>query len=286
MDSDRFDELSRALATRRSRRAVLGAIGAALAGLVTGQAASAAPKKAKPSKCYGGGSHCTNGKQCCSGICSNRQCVAEIEPECTTAADCPAVAGDCQAATCVEGVCGVENVAAGTGCDGGVCDGNGGCAGCLSGGDCASGICDNGACVPSCEELPDFGTPCTAGLGACLRDGVYVCAPDGISLMCNAAPGQGSQEICNGIDDDCDGMIDEGAVCPSVPHAVSGCVEGRCEIVYCEYGYTNCTGNPADGCECPADAVCESARCCIAKGEEVRATIPCCSGEAFLGVCQ
>jgi hypothetical protein len=49
MDSDRFDDLSRTLATQRSRRAVLGAIGAALVGLVTGQATSAAPKKDKPS---------------------------------------------------------------------------------------------------------------------------------------------------------------------------------------------------------------------------------------------
>ena len=57
----------------------------------------------------------------------------------------------------------------------------------------------------------DFGAgrACTAGVGACARDGVAVCAPDGDSAVCDAVPGGGTAEICNDLDDDCDGRTDE-----------------------------------------------------------------------------
>ncbi len=66
MDGKRFDELSRRFATRQSRRTFFGLIGTAAAGALTHQASGAAPKEDKPTKCYGEGSRCTNGKQCCS----------------------------------------------------------------------------------------------------------------------------------------------------------------------------------------------------------------------------
>ncbi len=80
MDDTRFDDMTRALATSRSRRGFLGTIAASVAAAFTGAHAAAKPKADKPSKCYGEGSPCTNGKQCCSGTCTNRQCAAEIIP--------------------------------------------------------------------------------------------------------------------------------------------------------------------------------------------------------------
>src|SRR5215203_1145593 len=112
MDGKRFDELSRRFATRQSRRGFLGLIGAAAASALTHQTASAAPKEDRPTKCYGEGSSCTNAKQCCSGICTNRQCAAEI-PTCTGPGDCTGIDDECQRRTCINGICGVAYTGSG-----------------------------------------------------------------------------------------------------------------------------------------------------------------------------
>jgi hypothetical protein len=70
-------------------------------------------------------------------------------------------------------------------------------------------------------------------------------------------------ELCNGIDDDCDGVIDNGfdvstdplncgvcgVVC-SAPTATTQCRGGRCTISSCTPGYVDTDGNPGNGCEC------------------------------------
>ena len=78
MDQERFDELAKTLASGQSRRGFLkGVTGTAIGGLLASVGlgkAVAAPPAGKPSKCYGENSRCTNGKQCCSGTCTNRTC--------------------------------------------------------------------------------------------------------------------------------------------------------------------------------------------------------------------
>ena len=37
--------------------------------------------------------------------------------------------------------------------------------------------------------------------------------------------------------------------CPVAPHAESGCVNDECLVVSCEAGWSNCDGNPLNGCE-------------------------------------
>ncbi len=80
-------------------------------------------------------------------------------------------------------------------------------------------------------------------------------------------PAQTSTEVCNGLDDNCDGRIDEGfnlqtdpnncgacnKVCAPPNVGTAGCVAGACTIVTCAAGYADLDHNPANGCEyhCP-----------------------------------
>jgi hypothetical protein len=78
---------------------------------------------------------------------------------------------------------------------------------CVGGGTPSVEACDNvdNDCNGMTDDNPTFGTPCTTPAGC---PGTLVC--DGVNqrLEC-VADGAGGTEICNGVDDDCDGKIDE-----------------------------------------------------------------------------
>ncbi|MFN3201451.1 MAG: MopE-related protein [Bradymonadia bacterium] len=81
------------------------------------------------------------------------------------------------------------------------------------------------------EDYPQLNTPCTVGQGVCAVPGVMRCHPNEPESdpICRAESGSPIAETCNGIDDDCDGLIDEdfpmvGQVCTA---GSGGCaVEG------------------------------------------------------------
>ncbi|MFH1401969.1 MAG: MopE-related protein [Parcubacteria group bacterium] len=62
------------------------------------------------------------------------------------------------------------------------------------------------------DEGFKVGQICLVGNGICQRQGIYDCSSDGKSV-CSAVPGEPGQEICDSIDNDCDGQIDEENVC-------------------------------------------------------------------------
>jgi hypothetical protein len=70
------------------------------------------------------------------------------------AADPPASPSACIASVCVEGAAQTAPRNAGTECDGGVCDGNGTCVGCLKNEDCGGGskLCMGTTCVDHCTD--------------------------------------------------------------------------------------------------------------------------------------
>ncbi|MFO0744671.1 MAG: putative metal-binding motif-containing protein [Myxococcota bacterium] len=65
-----------------------------------------------------------------------------------------------------------------------------------------------------CDGLTDedwigLGASCTTAHGVCQSVGFRVCNDGGDGLVCKTNPVTGGDELCNGLDDDCDGATDE-----------------------------------------------------------------------------
>ncbi len=60
------------------------------------------------------------------------------------------------------------------------------------------------------EGFTKGGTCDNGQQGQCRASGTFVCTADGLGVTCNAPTITPGTEICNGLDDDCDGKIDEG----------------------------------------------------------------------------
>ena len=102
------------------------------------------------------------------------------------------------------------------------------------------------------EDFPDLHTPCDNGLiGECLHAGTMVCnGLDGdLSTVCSTLPGVPIPEVCDGLDNDCDGEVDEDFECE--PGATTPCTT-----------YCGLDGELTCGADCTVpttfpDAVCQ-----------------------------
>ena len=94
--------------------------------------------------------------------------------------------------------------------------------------DC-DGVVDNGFAI---------GNACTNGIGECVASGTTVCNNAGNDVICDAVPGTPKPEVCDGLDNNCDGATDEpenlvltscekqDGVCAGSQHSASECFSG------------------------------------------------------------
>ena len=95
--------------------------------------------------------------------------------------------------------------------------------------------CD-GKCLPGegCDDNTDVITSqdpnCSTGQGECKRAGRLICDMNLNTLVCNANPGIPSVELCDALDNDCDGTSDEnnpeGGMSCTVPGQTGRCASG------------------------------------------------------------
>ncbi len=99
---------------------------------------------------------------------------------------------------------------------------------------------------------PRPGDTCTNGQGVCTRSGI-VSVVNGRLVCTGYDPGLPGMEICNYVDDDCDGLVDEGGVCVCHPGQQYPCYGGSQATQgrgICRVGYHVCntTGNDLGSC--------------------------------------
>ncbi len=110
---------------------------------------------------------------------------------------------------------------------------------------------------------PEGGGPCGSSEGVC-KQGALHCL--GGSLVC-VGGSPPSVEVCNGLDDDCDGKADDGATCPDGATCVSGACSVKCSkgefacpgAQICVDGW--CLPDPCGDVTCPVGQVCQGGDC-------------------------
>ena len=165
---------------------------------------------------------------------------------------------------------------------------DGGCAPCETGADCAAGTCEAfesaaGAvqlCVPAVgtclcpAEAIAAGAWTACASGACT--GLRTCLPEGLGVCTAPTP---ATEVCDGVDNDCDGAIDEDFAELGEPCTRgSGDCAGSGDWVCLAGGQgVTCSADPApDGAPCgPAATACQTAGHCVSGACDVGSPLDC-----------
>ena len=150
------------------------------------------------------------------------------------------------------------------------------------------------------ENFGDLGVACKVGIGPCASSGQKICAKDGSATVCSAIAGIGSAEVCDGLDNDCNGKTDEifvdltgdctigvgecltkGKTLCSKDGTGTACsavvVKGAAEL--CDGKDNDCNGKTDDGFVGLTEACAVGVGACVAKAKNV------CSADGLAVVC-
>jgi hypothetical protein len=243
------------------------------------------------------GDKCEDGKQCDSGWCADHLgegvCTMACQEECPAGWECKQVSGlgpdvvflcvskhanlcrpcavgaDCKSLAGVEDVC-VDYGTAGSFC-GGVCAVDDDCPwgfSCVDGKtvegvDTRQCVADSGVCPCTAKSVAlALSTPCEVTNEAGTCTGKRLCMAEGLTECDAAVP---AEETCNGVDDDCDGDVDEPAEVDG--DLVNLCDDGNeCSKDMCK-GAEGCSyemlgeGECKDGDACTVGDHCEAGVC-------------------------
>lgn len=107
-------------------------------------------------------------------------------------------------------------------------------------------------------------TQCTVGKGICQRTGRLECSDDKLSLECSVEPGDPEEEICDGLDNDCNGQIDDKHQCKCRAGETQSCYTGSKETRnrgVCDDGTQTCqpdgTWGPCKNETLPSQETCD-----------------------------
>ena len=214
--------------------------------------------------CGGCGNRCKPGVVCQRGKCAPSHCACKSDSDCPAGSSCT----NCQ---CKKGPCSGGKTACGGACVDlksnnnhcGKC--NLKCGGALqcTRGQCAPKSCPPGwtLCGTACVKLTTDSKNCGKCGTTCSRG--QKCVNGQCRVGCTPSP-----EKCDGKDNDCDGMVDEGNPCPSG----QTCSAGQCKTSGCPGGTVACRGacvnlqsDPANcgkcGVACKPGDVCTAGQC-------------------------